>query len=351
VTTITYKKYIPIVLLVFLVITSFLILKPLLLSILLGALFAFISYPLYKIVKRKREILPALFVCIFVLAILVVPTGFFIKFLVKESFALFLLVKQKLAVGLFQNCTNQFCLYFQEAGTTPAIQYQIQEISKAITNTIISKGSAFLLSVPLIMLNLFVIFFTMFYFLKDGHRFIEQLPRFLGIQTEKFVHIMQRLQEITHGLVYGYFLVALVQGALGAIGFFIFGVPSPLFWGLVMALFALIPLLGTGLVWVPASLILFLNGVFQDSSGLMLKGILLFGYSFIFVGFADNLLRPKLIGKKAKIHPAIILLGIFGGVFLFGALGVIIGPVVLALTSVFFTMYVVKEEIDIKNNF
>ena len=98
-TTITYKKYIPIVLLVFLVITSFLILKPLLLSILLGALFAFISYPLYKIVKRKREILPALFVCIFVLAILVVPTGFFIKFLVKESFALFLLVKQKLAVG------------------------------------------------------------------------------------------------------------------------------------------------------------------------------------------------------------------------------------------------------------
>ena len=130
-----------------------------------------------------------------------------------------------------------------------------------------------------------------------------------------------------------------MQGALGAIGFLIFGISSPLFWGMMMAFLALIPYLGTGFIWGPAAIIIFLEGVFQDSNILMYKGVALFLYGLFIVGGLDNLIRPKFIGAKAKIHPALIMIGIFGGIFLVGPIGVIIGPLVLSLTAIFIEEY------------
>ena len=89
-----------------------------------------------------------------------------------------------------------------------------------------------------------------------------------------------------------------------------FGIPSTVFLGVVISFFALIPAIGTGVIWVPASLFLLLDGIFQGSDAGILKGIGLFVYCFIFVGSVDNILRPKLMGDKAKVHTAIIMLGI-----------------------------------------
>ena len=138
-------------------------------------------------------------------------------------------------------------------------------------------------------------------------------------------------------------MVAIIQGLLGALGFFIFGVPLPLLWGVIMAFLALIPALGTGLVWFPASLILFLNGFFQGSDSLMIKGLLLLLYSITIVGTIDNILKPKLVGSKAKIHPLIIFVGIFGGLIFFGVWGVILGPLFLSMTSVFIELFISQK--------
>ncbi|MBI2029786.1 AI-2E family transporter, partial [Candidatus Gottesmanbacteria bacterium] len=100
---------------------------------------------------------------------------------------------------------------------------------------------------------------------------------------------------------------------------------------------------GTGVIWVPASLILILDGVFQDSTSLILKGVGLLIYSFIFVGSVDNLLRPKILGDKAKDHVAIVMLGIFGGILLIGPLGVIIGPLLLSLTVEVMKVYLLGK--------
>ena len=208
-----------------------------------------------------------------------------------------------------------------------------------LTNFVISKGSDFLLSVPRIVLNLFVIFFTLFYFLIDGKKFLKEIGHHLSLGKKKYFMILERLKEIVGGVVFGYLLVALIQGALGGLGFWIFGIPSPIFWGLIMAFLALIPLIGTGVVWVPASAILLLDGIFQDSNTLIFKAIGLFVYSFIFVSSLDNVIRPKLMSGKAKVHPVIILLGILGGLFLLGPLGVIFGPLILSLTVVLVDLY------------
>ena len=110
-----------------------------------------------------------------------------------------------------------------------------------------------------------------------------------------------------------------------------------------MAFLALIPYIGTGVIWVPAALFIFLDGVFQNSTPLILKGVGLFLYCLVFVASSDNILRPKLIGDKAKVHPVIILVGILGGMALFGVIGVLVGPLILSLTSVLVESYLGKD--------
>jgi predicted PurR-regulated permease PerM len=340
-----YREYVPLALFALLIVFSFFIIKPFLLAIFFGALLAYVFSPVYRFLLRKlkNQTFTALLICIVVLILILVPSFFFTQALVKESYTLFILLKQKLAVGLFVGCENSLCSALGDFGNDPTIQFQLQEGIKSITNWIVQKGSNILVSLPQIALNLFVLLFTMFYFLKDGKSLVQGLSQFLNIEEEKkYLQIMKRLREIFHGVVYGYLVVALMQGALGALGFFIFGVSSPLFWGLVMALLALIPFLGTGFVWVPATLIFLFDGLFTNSPNLLLRGIGLFFYGLIFVSSLDNIVRPKLIGQKAKIHPAIIMLGIFGGLLLFGPLGVIVGPLVLSLAVVFTDIYLKK---------
>lgn len=344
---IQYKSYVPVVLFALLVILSFLIVKPLLLALFIGALLAYAFYPVYKfaLAKTGKPTLSSFLVCFLVLLIVIIPAGLLIKVLIQESYVIYLMVKQKLAVGLFYNCATELCTAISELSQSEWFSSQLKEIARSATNLIIGKGSAFLVNIPRLAINLFVIFFTLFFFLKDGESLLNRLHNYFQLRHKNYVLIVGRVREIIHGIVYGFLLIAMIQGIFGALGFFLFGIPSPLFWGLVMGFFALIPAIGTGVIWVPASLILLLDGVFQNSTTLILKGIGLFVYSFIFVGSIDNLLRPKIIGDKAKVHIAIVMVGIFGGILLIGPLGVILGPLVLSLTAEIMKLYLAGNKV------
>ena len=336
-----YKAYIPLFLFALLLVLSIFIVRPFILSIFMGAFLAYVLYPLYKKLQGKitNNTTNALLICILVLIVLVVPGAYFVKSLVKESYILYLVVKQKLAVGFFQNCGNSFCEGLTSFAQNSNFQHQIQEISRTATNWVIEKGSNLLVSVPRIVLNLFVMFFTLFYFLKDGHQLATKFTKYLTMPDGKYTLVLRRLKQILHGLTYGYLLVAFIQGVIGALGFFIFGISSPIFWGLIMALLSLLPFIGAGVIWVPAALIMFLDGIFQGSNWIVVKAILLFLYGFFAISGLDNILRPKLMGNKAKIHPAVVMLGIFGGAIVLGPFGVLIGPLVLSLTVVIFDVY------------
>ena len=326
---------------VLLLVISFFIIKPFLLAIFSGALLAYLFYPLYRFLSPRVRSpgVASVVVCVSVLLLLLVPGIFLVKTLVEQAYVIFVLVKQRLAEGLFVSCQNSFCQAIENLTNDPTVSYQIQELSREVTHWIIQKGSELLVSVPRIVVNLFIAFFVMFYFLKDGEKLYERLHSYLRLKKSKFATLVDRIKEIIHGIVFGYFIVAVVQGAVGALGFFLFGVSSPLFWGVVMGLLALIPYVGTGFVWLPAALFIFIDGLSQDSTSLMMKGGGLFIYGAVLISGIDNVIRPKLMGEKAKVHPAIILLGIFGGMLIFGPLGIIIGPVVLALTSEIATTY------------
>ncbi len=321
---------------------SFLVIKPFLMSILVGALLAYIFYPIYQFLLKgvKNKTASALLLSFFVFLLLVVPAVFAVEMLIKESYIIYLVMKQKLAVGLFESCNHSLCENIKSLLQDESVAAQIKEVIKTITSWVIQKSSDLLIKLPRLILNIFVMFFTMFFFTRDGEALLAKINSFFSAHHQKkYTYILTRLKEILHGVVFGYLLVAALQGALGALGFYFFGVSSPLFWGMVMAILALIPFLGTGVIWVPASLYLIFNGLFQDSNIILLKGIGLFVYSLVFVASIDNIIRPKIIGDRAKVHMFVVMIGIFGGLLIFGPLGVILGPVVLSLAVELIEVY------------
>lgn len=339
-----FKKYIPIVLLIIVIILSFLVLKPFLGAIFLGALLAYLFYPVYqKINSKLNSTVAAALVCVIVFLIIVIPSVFFVKSLIQESFVFYLLVKQKLAMGLFSNCHYSICETIKSMSQNPEISYQIQETTRNITGWIVSKSSEFVVSIPRFIINLVVIFFSLFYFLKDGTIFLSKMNSYLNLHEHHFSKLVSRLKEVIHGLTYGYLVIAVIQGITSALGFFIFGISSPIFWGSVIAFLALVPYVGAGIVWIPTAAILIIDGLIQNSNWLLVQGILFFFYGMIFISGVDLFLKPKIIGQKTKTHPLIIFLGIVGGVFVFGVLGVIVGPLLLSIATLIIDTYILKK--------
>ena len=310
-------------------------------ALLVGALVAYLCYPVYCWITQRgaNKTLAALLLCILIFLLIAIPGVFLVKVLVQESYTLFILAKQRTATGLFTDCQNTFCQAIKEFGKDPTIASHVQGSVKYITNWVINKGSEVLFALPRLLLNLFVMLFTTFYFLKDGPDFMQKVSGYLTFHEHRYALMVTRLKEIVRGVIYGYVSVAVLQGFLGAVGFYLFGIDSALFWGVIMAFLALIPFVGTGLVWIPFSVVIFLDGLFQDSSFLMIKAAGLFLYCAFFVASIDNILRPKIISRTAKVHPTWILLGALGGVFVFGLLGVVIGPLVLSSAMVVIEAY------------
>jgi len=144
---------------------------------------------------------------------------------------------------------------------------------------------------------------------------------------------------VTFAVFYGNIFVAIIQGILGGVGFFVLGVESPVLWGFVMILFALIPYFGTAIIWLPAALNLLFKGYLENDASYTARGIILIVYGILVISSIDNILKPRLIGSKAQVHPVLVLLGVLGGLSLFGFIGLILGPVMLALLMTFVDIY------------
>ena len=140
------------------------------------------------------------------------------------------------------------------------------------------------------------------------------------------------MRTVTQAVLYGQVLTAVIQGALGGLGLLICGVPNPLFWGAIMMITAFVPLLGTPLIWVPAAVGLILDG--QTT-----RGIVLLIYGATIVMNIDNFLRPRLVSGRSKVHPVLILIGVLGGLRVFGFIGMLVGPLILAVLVALIKFY------------
>jgi predicted PurR-regulated permease PerM len=176
-------------------------------------------------------------------------------------------------------------------------------------------------------MQLLVTFFLLFYFFRDRDWTLATVRSLVPLSDREANTALARVKDIVHAIVFGTVLVALVQGALGGLMFWWLGLPGPLLWGSVMAVLAVLPVIGAALVWVPAAIFLALQG----SLG---KAAVLAAWGGIVVALIDNLLYPLFVGKKVRMHTVPVFLALVGGLALFGAPGIVLGPVVLAVTVV-----------------
>ena len=168
----------------------------------------------------------------------------------------------------------------------------------------------------------------MYYLFRDHEKIIQLLPDFLPMERRQGEALLRRIQEVLNASMNGVLVIALIQGTLGGVMFWILGIPSSLLWGVAMVFLSLIPLLGTSIIWFPAALILL-------SKGYWIKCIILVFWGVAVIGMVDNILRPRLVGRKAHMHELLIFFSVMGGVKVFGVLGILLGPVVLSVAMGF----------------
>lgn len=344
------KKYILIALIALLIYFAYLIVKPLVIPILTGAVLAYIFYPVYKPIYKKIKIksLSAAIVSIIVILLITIPGFFLLNSISKEVYEAYLIGKQKIGTGLIAECedqTNTLCNIvntIKEFTTQPKFQFYLEQGLARLTSTAAEKITRFAFTLPRIFLGIFITFFVMYYLFKDGDKVVSRIKNIFPVDKVNQELIIEQSKNITFGVIYGVILVALIQGALGALGFLIFGISTPIIWGIFMAFAALIPIIGTAVIWLPAALILIIRGILGAESILVWKGIGLILYGALIISSIDNLIKPRIIAGKAKVHPIIILIGVLGGIALLGFIGALIGPLLLSLLITLAKIY--KDE-------
>jgi predicted PurR-regulated permease PerM len=174
--------------------------------------------------------------------------------------------------------------------------------------------------------NIGATLFALFFMVRDGEAMSQQLRHRLPFSEEDNERLMNETHDMVIATVGAGLIVAAAQGAVGGIAFWLVGIPTPAFWGLIMALAALVPVVGAALVWVPAAISLLLSGD-------VARGVILFLVGTFGISMVDNVLRPILLSGRTQISGLIVFFGLLGGAAAFGFIGLVIGPIILIITA------------------
>lgn len=201
----------------------------------------------------------------------------------------------------------------------------VREHLESWTGTIANRTIGVVGGAVSVIVQTLLVVFTLFYLFRDGVALREAIDDMVPLERSQTGDVLARTREVIGATVYGVIVIALIQGLLGAFIFWALGLPSPLLWGVVMFFLSMIPMAGAFLVWAPAALFLAVTGAWT-------KAIVLVAWGVLVVGSIDNVLSPKLVGQRTRLHELIVFFSVLGGLEVFGVLGLVLGPVVVAIT-------------------
>ena len=311
-----------------------------LMAIFLAGIFSALARPLYLRLNawlRGRRSLASLTTIIMILLLVLIP------FLV----LLGIVTGQAIKVG--QSVTPWVQEQIKEPGTLsrltehiPFIEsikpYRQQILHKAgemvgsISGYLINSLSAATMGTVNFLFTLFILLYSMFFFLMDGDKLLFRILYYLPLQDHDEKRLLDRFTSVTRATLKGTAVIGILQGGLSGLAFAFVGIPSAVFWGAIMTVLSIIPGIGTALVWGPAAIILAVSGHYGKAIGLTL-------FCALAVGSLDNFLRPRLVGKDTEMHDLMILFGTLGGIVMFGIVGIIIGPIIAALFDTVWQIY------------
>lgn len=330
------KKYSAILLVVLLTVLAFMIIRPIALSIAAGLLLAYIFYPLYKyLFKVFREgTTTALAVSVVVVLLIFIPLWFIVPLVMRQLFDMFTFFQTLDVANFVRQILPTSSAQLQVDVTTAIVSF----IGKIATTSLSSLGSL-LVDLPRVLLHLTVVIFVFFFAMRDGEKLKKYVAELSPLKKEKGTVLARQFKQITNSIIYGNFIIGIVQGVLTGVGLLVFGVPNALLLTFFAIIAAILPVLGAWLVWIPAAIYLFSMGNTGVAIGFTV-------YSIVLVSTVDNLLRPYLVARNTKSSSAVVLIGMLGGLMVFGVLGLLIGPLVLEYLILFLEAYRTKALAD-----
>lgn len=302
--------------------------------ILLALVLAYITYPIYRWLLKRIRYPPvaSLMMVTGVGATVLVPLALVSYQLVKEIAT----IVQRLGQTDLQATLDAWVRRFSGAVGRDPESDQSTRIVETVQTNLEGVLIDWLTGIgPVILealVGVFVMLYVLYYAFTNGQRFLDYLRDTLPMQEPHRDLLFFEVGSVVRAVLYGTVLTSLIQAVLGGIGFALFGVPNVVFWSVVMFILALLPIIGPPLVWGPWGIYLMLVGE-------TFRGVGLLVYSAVMVSTVDNIVRPKLIGTQAHVHPVIILLGVLGGLVVFGFSGFLLGPLVLSVFVTILNVY------------
>lgn len=310
------------------------IFKPYADALVFGALLGLFFHPLFKKINQSlnSKSLAAFLVVLIILIAILIPSLILGNQIIQEARNLYWHISSN---GGIANAVNNLPVKipsFFSGDINSRLETNIADYLSRIINVILSKLSNVFSSVIQFIIKSVLALLACFYILKEDSAVANFLIKFSPLHHADSRRILNRLKKTSNVIVLGTLFIGLLQGILTGIGFALFGVPNPVFWGAIASVASLVPVLGTGLIIIPAILFLF-------ASNLVLNGILLSIWGLTAVGLIDNLLRPFLVAKETSIHEFLVLLSVLGGLSFFGPVGFVMGPIILCLFFELLNLY------------
>lgn len=318
------------VFLVILVVLAFFLLRPILLSIIIAFILALVFSPLYSWIRKytKSKNLSAAIICILLMLLIILPFWFLTPIFIEQSFRVFQSSQQFDFVTPLRTIFPDF---FASEEFSAEIGNIIRSFVSKSSNYFMNSLANLILDFPTIFLHFLVVFFTFFFVLRDKEQLVEYTKSLLPFSKDIERKLFEYSKAITLSVIYGQVVIGILQGLIAGVGFFIFRVPNALLLTLLASLAGIFPIVGTAIVWIPVVVYLFLAG-----NALTALGVTVFG---VIASSVDNFLRPLFVSRRTKIHSAVVLIGMIGGIFLFGVIGFILGPLILSYLIIILELY------------
>jgi predicted PurR-regulated permease PerM len=303
------------------------LIEPFLPALAWGLALAVVAYPLHKRICRAvpSATASAVLSVAAVTLVIVAPAAFVIQQIVRQAGDFARAAKQYHESGAWRQAIES------RPRLAPLLTWAAENI--AVEDVVARAGEYLQAWGPALLsgsvgaaVQLLVTLLVLFYFFRDKRDIASDLRSFLPLSEGETNTLLRRIVDTIHATIFGSLTVAAVQGFMGGLMFWLLGLPAPAVWGAVMALLATIPVAGTFVIWAPAA-------VYLAASGEWGKAAILVGWGAMAIGLIDNLLYPMLVGRRLRFHPLPVFFSIVGGLALFGAAGLVLGPITLSVTA------------------
>ncbi|MFZ3217895.1 MAG: AI-2E family transporter [Candidatus Acidiferrales bacterium] len=313
----------------------FLVFQPFLAALAWASVIVVVSYPAYlRLTHRFRPTVAALICTVTVTLILIIPTLLVMAAFVRQGVQAVQELQLQIQSGHFDWVNRLWVglqMRFQGSDTTSLGTLLTRYADQAATYTAARLGTV-LKNTALFLFHLSVTMLAMFYLYRDGESIVARVREVLPFEPPHSDRMIREARDLIFASVVSSALAAAAHGVLGGLAFGLAGIKAPVFWGVMMGFFSLVPVVGSALIWVPAAISLIVDGH-------VVAGILVAVFCSVVVGLMDNIVRPWVISGRAEMGGLVVFISVLGGISVFGMLGIVVGPIVVATAASLLELY------------